>query len=89
MRIPPANGHIIYLAHWWQKSIDSNGPIMQGSIFFERIPMIEPRVSLHHLKPRDAIHAASALSRGIREIVSEDSDFDAIKELQRKSIRKF
>ncbi len=37
----------------------------------------------YKIKPRDAIHAATALSLNIDEIISEDSDFDCIKELKR------
>ncbi|MEM2123128.1 MAG: type II toxin-antitoxin system VapC family toxin [Candidatus Bathyarchaeia archaeon] len=35
------------------------------------------------LKPRDAIHSASAIKNGIREIVSDDPDLDILKELRR------
>lgn len=35
------------------------------------------------LKPRDAIHAASAIRHGIREFVSDDPDFDAVSEIKR------
>ena len=38
------------------------------------------------LDPRDAIHAACSISRGISTIISEDSDFDRVKELKRKGI---
>lgn len=41
---------------------------------------------LYRLYPRDSIHAASALNNNIFEIISEDKDFDMIKELKRKSI---
>ena len=41
---------------------------------------------LYRLCPRDSIHAASALNNNIFEIISEDRDFDRIKELKRKSI---
>ncbi|MBI2172853.1 MAG: type II toxin-antitoxin system VapC family toxin [Candidatus Aenigmarchaeota archaeon] len=43
----------------------------------------------YNLKPRDAIHAATAISRGIREIISDDPDFDSVKELKRIPIGKF
>jgi predicted nucleic acid-binding protein len=43
----------------------------------------------YQLKPRDAIHAASALSRNIKIIISEDSDFDDIKEIKRKNVVQF
>jgi len=38
------------------------------------------------LKPRDAIHLAAALNAGASVIVSDDSDFDNIKEIKRKSL---
>ncbi len=41
------------------------------------------------LKPRDAIHAASALIAGERTIVSDDSDFDRVRELERVSVEEF
>lgn len=41
------------------------------------------------LDPRDAIHAASALTKGIKTVVSEDADFDKIKGIKRTSIRGF
>jgi predicted nucleic acid-binding protein len=37
----------------------------------------------YNLKPRDAIHAASALSRKLQTIISDDQDFDIIKEIKR------
>ena len=33
-------------------------------------------VAKYEIKPRDAIHAACALENGIREIISDDPDFD-------------
>lgn len=36
-----------------------------------------------NIKPRDAIHVASALANDIREIISDDSDFDSVKEIKR------
>lgn len=38
------------------------------------------------LKPRDAIHAASALQKGLREVISDDREFDRIKEIRRKPL---
>lgn len=32
----------------------------------------------YNLKPRDSIHIATALSRGIHNIISDDSDFDSV-----------
>lgn len=37
----------------------------------------------YNLSPRDAIHAASAILNGCKEIVSDDPDFDKIKEIKR------
>jgi len=37
----------------------------------------------YNLKPRDAIHIATALSQGCNEIVSDDADFDKVKEIKR------
>jgi predicted nucleic acid-binding protein len=37
----------------------------------------------YNLSPRDAIHLASALSRKAIAIVSDDEDFDQIKEIKR------
>ena len=35
------------------------------------------------LKPRDAIHVATALSNNITQIASDDSDFNKVKEIKR------
>ena len=37
----------------------------------------------YNIKPRDAIHVASALSKNIHNIVSDDSDFDKIDLIKR------
>ncbi|MBI4162693.1 MAG: type II toxin-antitoxin system VapC family toxin [Candidatus Aenigmarchaeota archaeon] len=41
------------------------------------------------LKPRDALHAATAIANNAEGIISGDSDFDNVKELKRFSIEKF
>jgi len=38
------------------------------------------------LKPRDAIHLAVAYSNGIKLIISDDSEFDKIKEVKRRAL---
>ena len=43
-------------------------------------------MNLYSLKPRDAIHLAAMLSKGIKTIVSDDKDFDKIKGIKRKSL---
>ncbi|MEM2902098.1 MAG: type II toxin-antitoxin system VapC family toxin [Candidatus Bathyarchaeia archaeon] len=40
-------------------------------------------VKEYKLKPRDAIHSACAIQNGIKEIVSDDTDLDALKEAKR------
>lgn len=40
----------------------------------------------YKIDPRDAIHAACALMNGIRTIVSEDSDFDRVREIERRGL---
>ena len=37
----------------------------------------------YEIKPRDAIHAATALENGIETIVSYDRDFDKLEEIKR------
>lgn len=49
----------------------------------ETILKAQKLIEKYPLKPRDAIHAATAINLGIKEIISEDSDFDKIKELKR------
>lgn len=42
----------------------------------------------YNLKPRDAIHAACCIENHIDKIVSDDRDFDRIKEIRRLPIEK-
>jgi predicted nucleic acid-binding protein len=39
-----------------------------------------------HLRPRDAIHLAVAMRLGAEAIISDDKDFDGIKELRRERV---
>ena len=55
----------------------------------EVILMAQQLIMKYDLKPRDAIHAASAIASGCNEIISDDSDFDKIKEIKRLSPEKF
>lgn len=43
-------------------------------------------IGKYELKPRDALHAACALESGIREIISDDPDFDKVKDLKRVTL---
>ena len=40
-------------------------------------------IEIYNLKPRDAIHIATALSQNCAEIISDDLDFDVVKEIKR------
>jgi predicted nucleic acid-binding protein len=46
----------------------------------------EQLMEVYGLKPRDAIHAATAIVNNVNEIASDNSDFDKVKELKRKKI---
>jgi len=37
----------------------------------------------HRLRPRDAIHASTAMLVGERELVSDDADFDGVRDIER------
>ncbi len=43
-------------------------------------------IEKYNLKPRDAIHAATAILNNCKEIASDDPDFDKVKELKRRKI---
>ena len=43
----------------------------------------------YDLKPRDSIHAACAIKNNIKEIVSDDPDFDKISEIRRIRLEEF
>ncbi|RLE83787.1 MAG: VapC toxin family PIN domain ribonuclease [Thermoprotei archaeon] len=55
--------------------------VSQGSL--RRAQAIASR---YGLKPRDAIHAAVAIEHGGSKIVSDDEDFDKVRELERVPI---
>jgi predicted nucleic acid-binding protein len=40
-------------------------------------------MSNYNLKPRDSIHAASAIDKKLKTIISDDIDFDKVKEITR------
>jgi len=40
-------------------------------------------LSEFNIRPRDAIHAATAILQGVTEIISDDPDFDKIKTIRR------
>lgn len=72
-------------------AVEASELFINSSIKFISVDYDVIKTSLELMKkydidPRDAIHAASAISKGIKIIVSEDSDFDKLEELKRKSI---
>ncbi len=51
-----------------------------SEILFEAQELVEE----YALKPRDAIHAATAMRNKITEILSYDADFDVLPSIKRK-----
>lgn len=43
-------------------------------------------VETYRIAPRDSIHAATAIMKNTTELISDDDDFDIIKEIKRKPI---
>lgn len=78
-----------------RKLVNKDIAIKEGEKFlqFPNLEMLEVKKNIiikaqeiikkYGTKPRDAIHAASAVENGIREIISDDPDLDAIKEITR------
>jgi predicted nucleic acid-binding protein len=54
----------------------------------EIIHMAQKIFEKHDVGPRDSIHAASAISNGVGEIISDDPDFDKIKGVKRLGLAK-
>ncbi len=54
------------------------------SITLNTIKKAQELISKYDIRPRDAIHAASALEHNVKIIISFDDDFDKIKEMKRK-----
>jgi hypothetical protein len=51
------------------------------------ISKAQKMIEMYAVKPRDAIHAASAVVFGCDKFVTDDSDFDRIKEIKRESVK--
>jgi predicted nucleic acid-binding protein len=51
------------------------------------IALAQTLMGKYSLGPRDAIHIASALSKKIKTILSDDEDFDQIKEITRTPLK--
>ena len=79
----------------WQQTKNRREAIKEGQriLRFDNLSIADAgRGTMHHalelmseyeLKPRDAIHLAVALSSGCSAIISDDADFDRIKEIKR------
>jgi hypothetical protein len=86
------------VVHSLRKIIGKEKAIEQGKIFLnipnvnflsvnnEIIRKSQELMEKYSLKPRDAIHAASAILNKCDFIVSDDSDFDKVKEIKRKGL---
>ena len=51
------------------------------------IALAQKLAAKYNLGPRDAIHAATAIVHECKEIISDDADFDKIKELKRIKVK--
>ena len=81
------------------KGFDAAIAVAKNLIKMENLTWLDVNVSVlsksvdlmasYGLFPRDSIHAACALNNNIFTIISEDKDFDEIKDLKRKSIKEF
>ncbi len=56
---------------------------VDGSLMIDALHFMRKYPSL---KPRDAIHLASAIRSHASAIITDDSDFDMVKEIKRKSL---
>lgn len=78
----------------WKK-VDREAAVQQAErvLEFPSLKVVDTKVSdlrkamelikTYAIKPRDAIHAACSLNHAIFTIISDDADFDAVKELNR------
>ncbi len=85
------------LVYILEKFINKNIAVVEGRKFLifpnlrfvdakkEIIMKAQKLIEEYDLRPRDAIHAATAISLNISEMISEDDDFDKVKELKRIS----
>jgi len=81
----------------WKKE-GKDKAIVEGSLFLQLpnisfliinqiiIAKAQNLTEVYNLKPRDAIHAATAIINNIKEIISDNPDFDKIKEIKRIKI---
>ena len=82
---------VVYIV---EKNLGKNISIQEGEKFlrFPNLSFIDVNkqiiyraqelASSYDIKPRDAIHAAAAIINNCNEIITDDSDFNSIKELK-------
>jgi len=58
------------------------------SLSFQVMLRAQELVERYRLKPRDAIHVSTALTAGEREIISDDAELDAVREVRRIPLRR-
>lgn len=46
-------------------------------------------ISKYNLNPRDAIHVSTAIRNGIKKIITDDPDFDKVREIKRIRLEEF
>lgn len=68
------------------KKILTNPGITWFEATKEIIDKAQELTECYNLKPRDAIHAATAIIHKCTEIVSDDADFDKVKGLKRRKL---
>ncbi len=56
---------------------------------FEVVKLAQELISEDNLDPRDALHMATALNKGVNEIISDDADLDRVKNIKRIAINRF
>jgi len=56
---------------------------------FKIVKLAQELILENNLKPRDALHIATALNNGVNEVISEDTELDKISKIKRTSISKF
>jgi len=56
---------------------------------YQSILLAHELMKKFRIKPRDAIHTACAINNDVKTIISDDSDFDAVKEIERINIKDF
>jgi uncharacterized protein len=81
-----------------RKTMGKNEAIIQGQklLGFTNLQFInvdenilsqaQTLICTYHLKPRDAVHTAAAISRKLKTIISDDQDFDEVREIKRSPL---